>query len=111
MRRALVSTAGGGRVPARTGAPSAGARRMGVTTSGSAAAATRSARSCGSTRRKSSATAAVSAAPGSAATRASSCETSPGEYVVVTTGGDVSSEPYIHNHSTFESFFNGYYYA
>ena len=39
------------------------------------------------------------------------CESSPGEYVVVTTGGDVSSEPYIHNHSTFESFFNGWYYA
>jgi hypothetical protein len=38
------------------------------------------------------------------------CETSAGEYVAVTTGGYVSSEPYIHNHSTFESFFNGYYY-
>ncbi len=39
------------------------------------------------------------------------CETSPGQYVVVTTGGDVSAEPYIHNHSTFESFFNGWYYS
>ncbi len=39
------------------------------------------------------------------------CETSPGQYVVVTTGVDVTSEPYIHNHSSFESFFNGYYYA
>jgi hypothetical protein len=39
------------------------------------------------------------------------CETKAGEYVVVTTGGDVTSEPYIHNHSTFESFFNGYYYS
>ncbi len=39
------------------------------------------------------------------------CETSPGEFVVISTGGDVSSEPYIHNHSTFESFFNGYYYS
>jgi len=39
------------------------------------------------------------------------CESSPGEFVAITTGGDVSSEPYVHNHSTFESFFNGYYYS
>ena len=39
------------------------------------------------------------------------CETHAGEYVAVVLGGDVSSEPYIHNHSTFTSFFNGYYYT
>jgi hypothetical protein len=38
------------------------------------------------------------------------CESSPGEFVALVLGGDVRSEPYIHNHSTFESFFNGYYY-
>jgi hypothetical protein len=38
------------------------------------------------------------------------CETTPGEFVSVVLGSYVSSEPYIHNHSTFESFFNGYYY-
>jgi hypothetical protein len=39
------------------------------------------------------------------------CETKPGEFVAVTVGSDVSSEPYVHNHSSFESFFNGYYYS
>ena len=39
------------------------------------------------------------------------CESKPGEFVVLSTGSDVSSEPYIHNHSTFGSFFNGYYYS
>jgi hypothetical protein len=39
------------------------------------------------------------------------CETKAGQAVVVTTGTDVSAEPYIHNHSTFESFFNGWYYS
>jgi len=39
------------------------------------------------------------------------CETNPGEAVAVVLGSDVSSEPYIHNHSTFESFFNGFYYT
>ncbi|HXB15111.1 MAG TPA: hypothetical protein VNV44_05135 [Solirubrobacteraceae bacterium] len=38
------------------------------------------------------------------------CESRPGEFVALVLGGDVRSEPYIHNHSTFESFFNGYYY-
>lgn len=37
------------------------------------------------------------------------CESSPGEFVALVLGGDVKSEPYIHNHSTFQSFFNGYY--
>ncbi len=39
------------------------------------------------------------------------CETKAGEYVAVVLGSDVSSEPYIHNHSTFASFFNGFYYS
>ena len=38
------------------------------------------------------------------------CETKAGENVALVLGGYVNSEPYIHNHSTFESFFNGYYY-
>ena len=38
------------------------------------------------------------------------CESSAGEFVALVLGGDVKSEPYIHNHSTFESYFNGYYY-
>jgi hypothetical protein len=39
------------------------------------------------------------------------CESSPGEYVAIILGSDINSEPYIHNHSSFESFFNGYYYS
>ena len=38
------------------------------------------------------------------------CESSPGEFVALVLGSYVNSEPYIHNHSTFTSFFNGYYY-
>lgn len=38
------------------------------------------------------------------------CETNPGEFVALVLGGAIKSEPYIHNHSSFESFFNGYYY-
>ena len=37
------------------------------------------------------------------------CEGSPKERVALVLGGAVTSEPYIHNHSTFESFFNGWY--
>jgi hypothetical protein len=39
------------------------------------------------------------------------CESTAGEAVVVVLGGDVTSEPYIHNHSTFEGLFNGFYYS
>jgi hypothetical protein len=37
------------------------------------------------------------------------CELSAGERVAVTLSSAVKSEPYIHNHSTFESFFAGFY--
>ena len=37
------------------------------------------------------------------------CEGKARERVALVLGGDVTSEPYIHNHSTFESFFNGWY--
>jgi hypothetical protein len=37
------------------------------------------------------------------------CESKAKERVALVLGGKVSSEPYIHNHSTFESFFNGWY--
>jgi hypothetical protein len=39
------------------------------------------------------------------------CETHAGEFVAVVLGGDINAEPYIHNHSAFESFFNGYDYS
>jgi len=39
------------------------------------------------------------------------CESEPGAPAAVVLGTHVSSEPYIHNHSTFTSFFNGYYYS
>ena len=39
------------------------------------------------------------------------CEPSPGAPAAVVLSNDVSSEPYIHNHSTFTSYFNGYYYS
>ncbi len=39
------------------------------------------------------------------------CEVSPGEYVAAVIERDVKSEPYIHNHSTFRSFFDGWYYT
>jgi hypothetical protein len=39
------------------------------------------------------------------------CESEPGAYAAIVLGGDVKSEPYIHNHATFKSYFNGYYYT
>jgi hypothetical protein len=39
------------------------------------------------------------------------CETVPGEKATIVLSSDVNSEPYIHNHATFTSFFNGYYYS
>jgi hypothetical protein len=39
------------------------------------------------------------------------CETEPGSKAVIILSNDVASEPYIHNHSTFTSVFNGYYYS
>jgi hypothetical protein len=39
------------------------------------------------------------------------CEMEPGSKAVIVLSRDVNSEPYIHNHSTFTSFFNGYYYS
>ncbi len=39
------------------------------------------------------------------------CEAEPGSKAVIVLSNDVNSEPYIHNHSTFTSFFNGYYYS
>ena len=38
------------------------------------------------------------------------CESSAGAAAAVVLGGNVNSEPYIHNHSGFTSFFNGWYY-
>jgi hypothetical protein len=39
------------------------------------------------------------------------CEASPGEFVSVVLSKDIGSEPYVHNHSGFKSYFNGYYYS
>ena len=39
-----------------------------------------------------------------------SCEPSPGASGYVELSNYVSSEPYIHNHATYKSYFNGYYY-
>jgi hypothetical protein len=39
------------------------------------------------------------------------CETEPGSRAAIVLSNDVNSEPYIHNHSTFTSYFNGYYYT
>lgn len=39
-----------------------------------------------------------------------SCESAPGQRAYVLLSGDVVSEPYIHNHSTFTSYFNGWYF-
>jgi hypothetical protein len=39
------------------------------------------------------------------------CETEPGQKATIVLSGDVNSEPYIHNHATFTSYFNGYYYS
>ena len=38
------------------------------------------------------------------------CETEPGTKVTLVLSGYVNSEPYIHNHSTFKSTFDGFYY-
>jgi hypothetical protein len=38
------------------------------------------------------------------------CEQTPGEFVAIIIENSVKSEPYIHNHSTFKSFFDGFYY-
>jgi len=38
------------------------------------------------------------------------CEEFAGEFVAVVLENYVKSEPYIHNHSTFRSFFDGFYY-
>jgi hypothetical protein len=39
------------------------------------------------------------------------CEPEPGAFTAIVLEKDVKSEPYIHNHATFKSFFNGYYYT
>jgi hypothetical protein len=39
------------------------------------------------------------------------CETEPGSKAVIILSNHVASEPYIHNHSTFKSVFNGFYYT
>jgi hypothetical protein len=39
------------------------------------------------------------------------CETEPGSKATIVLSNDVNSEPYVHNHATFTSFFNGYYYS
>ena len=39
------------------------------------------------------------------------CEPEPGAKAIIELSGDVDSEPYIHNHATFTSYFNGYYYS
>jgi hypothetical protein len=39
------------------------------------------------------------------------CETEPGAKAIIVLSNDVNSEPYIHNHSTFTSFFSGWYYT
>ncbi len=38
------------------------------------------------------------------------CETEPGTKATIVLAGYVNSEPYIHNHSTFKSQFDGFYY-
>ncbi len=38
------------------------------------------------------------------------CEQSAGEYVAIIIENTTKSEPYIHNHSTFKSYFDGFYY-
>jgi hypothetical protein len=39
------------------------------------------------------------------------CPSNSGETAVIVLPFDVEAEPYIHNHATFTSFFNGYYYT
>lgn len=39
------------------------------------------------------------------------CEIASGEYVAVVLEYDVKAEPYIHNHATYRSFFDGWYYT
>lgn len=38
------------------------------------------------------------------------CESAPGEFAALVLSNNVNSEPYIHNHATFKSYFNGYRY-
>ena len=38
------------------------------------------------------------------------CEPEPGASAVVSLSYEVLSEPYIHNHATYKSYFNGWYY-
>jgi hypothetical protein len=38
------------------------------------------------------------------------CESEPGAYAAVTLGSYIDSEPYIHNHATYKSYFNGWYF-
>lgn len=38
------------------------------------------------------------------------CEPEPGDYAAVVLTYYVDSEPYIHNHATYTSYFNGWYY-
>ena len=38
------------------------------------------------------------------------CEETPGEFVAVVLEKSVKSEPYIHNHATFKSYFDGWYF-
>lgn len=38
------------------------------------------------------------------------CEVNAGEFVAVVLESNVRSEPYIHNHATFRSFFDGWYF-
>jgi hypothetical protein len=39
------------------------------------------------------------------------CEPEPGASAAVILTNDIASEPYIHNHATFKSFFSGWYYT
>lgn len=38
------------------------------------------------------------------------CEPEPGAYAAIVLSNYVTSEPYIHNHSTFKSYFDGWYF-
>lgn len=39
-----------------------------------------------------------------------SCEPEPGAYAAVVLSSDVDSEPYVHNHATYKSYFDGWYF-
>lgn len=39
------------------------------------------------------------------------CEPEPGAKAAIVLSNDINSEPYVHNHATFTSYFNGYYYS